>query len=88
MKVGVLSEFIPSKKNKPKCLLAATDFEKVYTSFFFYSRSAKPAFLITTTKKSPHRFLGNNWVSNFTRFPLQKMPATFYWCHELVLRLS
>lgn len=35
MKVGVLSEFIPSKKNKPKCLLAATAFEKVYTSFFF-----------------------------------------------------
>lgn len=50
MKVGVLSEFIPSKKNKPKCLLAATAFEKVYTSFFFYSHSAKSAFLITTTK--------------------------------------
>lgn len=50
MKVGVLSGFIPSKKNKPKCLLAATAFEKVYTSFFFYSHSAKSAFLITTTK--------------------------------------
>lgn len=36
MKVGVLSEFIPSKKNKPKCLLAVTAFEKVYTSFFFF----------------------------------------------------
>lgn len=58
MKVGVLSEFIPSKKNKPKCLLAATAFEKVYTSFFFFFPIV--CLLNNNNKKSPHRFLGNN----------------------------
>lgn len=36
MKVGVLSEFIPSKKNKPKCLLAVTAFERFITAFFLF----------------------------------------------------